>query len=267
MSALRVRRERTLLAATLGIDPKDLPALAGVEPEALQALRSALDEHQFNRHRRTFRRIGKLAGSVPAALASRVAQVALGPVVAARAAATMEPALAVKLSGALPTAFLADLSVQLDPQRARAIIAGLPSTTIFEVAELLVKRREHLTLSRFISVIDTATAVKIVDDIDARALLEVANLAEDDGAVDAVLRHVPDTRAAELAATIADDDAALDLLALVVRVADDSRARLLDAVLASDEAVAQLAKAIAAHDLAADVAPVLTSEARARLGV
>src|SRR5690606_6154575 len=141
-------------------------------------------------------------------------QSALGPVVAARTAATMDPEEAVKLAGTLPPKFLADLAVELDPLRAREIIAGIPQDLLLEVAALLVRRREHLTLRRFISVIAPSVAAEVVADLGARDLLRVAMLAEDDGALDAVLAEIGDGRLAELAGAIDDEEAALDLLAV-----------------------------------------------------
>ncbi len=215
---LASRREVARLATALHVEESELSDLLDQSADDLAALRRGLSEHLFERHRRTFRRIGKLAGAVPAALSSRIAQAALGPAASARTAATMEPPLAVKLAESLPATFLAELSVQLDPQRARPIIAGLPESRILEVSAVLLERREHLAMSRFLPVVSPDLAVRIIESADRRVILEVANLAEDDAAVEGILERLPEDDDVRLAAAVTDEEVALDALSLAARV-------------------------------------------------
>lgn len=257
MTFLETRRELTRLAAVLGVDEKELADLRDQPAEALAVLREAVSEKLFQRHRRTFRRIGKLAGAVPAPLASRIAQAALGPAVSARTAATMEPDLAVKLADSLPSPFLAELSVQLDPRRARPIIAALADERIAEVSQVLLERREHLAMSRFLPVIAPALAVRVLVRAEPRAVLEIANLAEDDRAVEAILEQLAPNEDSRLAAVVTDEAVALDALSLASRLSPTNGARVLRAGLAQPAVAALLAATIAAHDLAPDLAGAL----------
>src|SRR5699024_9424977 len=92
MTSLATRVEIIKLAAALDADPAELDHLGKLTPEAVRTVRTALEEALFARHERRFRRIAKLAASVPPALAARVAQLALDPLLGARVAAVMEPA-------------------------------------------------------------------------------------------------------------------------------------------------------------------------------
>lgn len=235
MSRLHARQEVARLAAVLGIDQADLTDLLDQPADAIAALRRGIAEHLFDRHRRTFRRIGKLAGSVPAPLAGRIAQSALGPVVSARAAATMDPPVAVKLAGSLPAAFLAELSVQLDPHRAKPIIASLPDDQLLEVSALLLARGEHMAMSRFLPVISTEIAMKVIEAADRRVILEIANLAEDDAAIERILERLPVSDDVELAAAVTDEEAALDALSLAARVSPANGTRVLRAGVGNPE--------------------------------
>lgn len=270
MTDLVARRELARLCTVLRIEEPELPDLAALPAQTLATLRVGLTEHLFERHRRTFRRIGKLAGAVPAPLAGRIAQSALGAEVSARAAATMEPALAVKLAESLPASFLAELSVQLDPQRAAPIIAGLPDRRILEVSAILLERREHQAMSRFLPVISPDLAVEVIADAERRAILEIANLAEDDAAVETILERLPVSDDVVLAAAVTDERAALDALSLAARVSPDNGARVLRAGLSDPAVTTVVAETIARHGLAGQLqaaAGRLTAKERSALGV
>ncbi|WP_162602285.1 hypothetical protein [Nocardioides daejeonensis] len=269
MSMLESRREVARLAGALHVEERELAYLRDQPAEALRTLRVGLSEHLFERHRRTFRRIGKLAGSVPAPLAGRIAQAALGPAVSARAAATMEPPLAVKLSSSLPAGFLAELSVQLDPERARPIIAGLPERTILDVSAILLERGEHLAMSRFIPVISADLAVRVIEQAERRVILAIANLAEDNAAVEQILERLPVADDAHLAAAVTDEEVALDALSLAARVSPANGARVLRAGLDRPDVAGLVAGAITTYGLADELKQALdelSDDERSALG-
>lgn len=253
MSRLRTRQEVARLAAVLNIGEDQVVDLHDQPADAIAALRRGVAEHLFDRHRRTFRRIGKLAGSVPAPLAGRIAQSALGPVVSARAAATMEPSLAVKLAGSLPAGFLAELSVQLDPQRAQPIIASLPEDQLLEVSAILLARGEHMAMSRFLPVISTDVALKVIESADRRVILEIANLAEDDAAIEQILERLPESDDVNLAAAVTDEEVALDALSLAARVSPPNGARVLRAGVQDPDVCRVVAGAVEKFGLGAEL--------------
>lgn len=258
MSSLAGRVETIKLAAVLDTDPDQLDYLAKVAPEQLRALRQAVDEALFVRHEARFRRIAKVAASVPVAVSARVAQLALPPMLGARVAAVMEPPTAIKLAGSLDTTYLADLSIAIDPMRAQAIITGIPAKVIVAVGSELVRRREHVALGRFVSVIEPETALKVVEEASGEDLLRVALFADDPTAIDAFVTRIDDSRLR--AAIVAAHELELydDAVTLVASVSREGRDRLVPMI--SDlEAAGRdaFARSLHRHDVWEIVVPSL----------
>ncbi|MDT9592500.1 hypothetical protein RDV89_05440 [Nocardioides zeae] len=226
------RREVALaqLARELRLAPAgaaDLAFLADVDAADLDAVRRHVVAARYARHDHRFERIATLTRMLPAGLAARVAEAALGPLVAARTAGRMEPTEAARLAERLSPAFLADVTTHLDPARAGAIVAALPQPLLVEVGRLLLARGDHLTLGRFVGVMPAAASVRVVADAAPGDLLAIALHAEDAAGLDEVLAALPDTTLLATLAAAADDGggAAVDLIGLVGRT---STVRLLD---------------------------------------
>lgn len=226
MSSLAGRVETIKLAAVLDTVPEELDYLAKVAPEDVRALREAVDEALFLRHEPRFRRIAKVAASVPVSVSARVAQLALPPMLGARVAAVMEPATAIKLAGSLDTSYLTNLSVAIDPTRAQAIIAGIPAKVIVKVGTELVRRREHVALGRFVSVIEPETALKVVERASGEDLLRVALFADDPSAIDAFITRIDDSSLRAAISAAHDLELYDDAVTLLASVSQDGRDRL-----------------------------------------
>lgn len=258
MTSLAGRVELIKLGAVLQVDPAELDYLDKVEPEQVREFRRAVDEALFRRHERRFRRIAKVTESVPVAISARVAQLALSPALGARVAAVMEPTLAVKLAGSLNTDYLADLSVAIDPHRADAIIAGIPDKVVVAVGTELVRRREHVALGRFVSVIETDTALRVVEQASGEDLLRVALFAEEPSALDAFVTRIEDARLRD--AIIAAHELELydDAVTLVASVSAAGRRRLVPMIADLDPAGRDgFARSIHRHDAWETVIPSL----------
>lgn len=260
MTSLATRVEVIKLSVALSVEPDSLAHLRTLTAEDVRALRESLEEALFVRHEARFRRIAKLASTVPVPLAARVAQMALDPFLGARVAAVMEPATAVKLAGNLDTDYLADLSVSLDPVRARGIIAGIPAVTVVKVGAKLVEQQEHLALGRFVSVIDPDTALEVVEHATGADLLQVALFAEDATALDAMVSRLDDARLLQAIEAADEKGWYDDAVTLVSSVTEASRNRLVPLI--ADLAPSGrdgFALSIHAHDAWALVIPSLAT--------
>ncbi|KQY64102.1 hypothetical protein [Nocardioides sp. Root140] len=236
MTSLANRVEIIKLAHALDVPDTDLAILAPVPADDIRTVRQSLGEAIFAQHEPRFRRIAKLASMVPPQLSARIAQMALSPLLGARVAAVMDPALAVKLAGSLKTTYLADLSTALDPVRAEPILSRIEADLIVEVGRLLVERKEYVALGRFVSVIEPDTALKVIASATGRDLLQVALFAEDPIALDELVRRIDDQRLVDAIRAADEDGLYDDAVTLIASVSPTSRARLVPLITALDQA-------------------------------
>ena len=114
---------------------------------------------------------------------------------------------------------------------------------------ILRERRQPQAMSRFLPVITADLAVEVIADAERRAVLEIANLAEDGNAGETILERLPGADDVNLAAAVTDEAAALDALSLAARVSPDNGARVLRAGLLDPAVTKVVATTIARHDL------------------
>lgn len=258
MSSLATRVEILKLARALDTTPDELAFLESVPAEHVATLRTELGEVLFRRHEARFRRLAKLSSSVPAGLAAKVAQAALGPLLAARVAAVMDPTTSVKLAGHLSTDFLTDLSIWLDPQRAVDIIQGMPDDLVVRVGTELLSRGEYFTLGQFVSVIDPDVSLRVVGEADGAQLLQVALFGGDSDGLDEIVGRLDDARLAEVIEAAAAEGLYDDAVTLVASVSPTSRARLVPLIAELDQdARDAFVTAVHHHDVWASILPAL----------
>lgn len=220
--------EITKLAHELDLGVDELAFLRDQPADALRALRRDVSSALYRRHERRFRRVAALSSMVPATVAARAAQLAVGPVVSARIAAALDPDEAVKLAGRLPAPFLAELALSLDPERSAAIIRRLEPELVVEVGRVLLAEGESLVLGRFVAVVDPEVALRLVDGADPGTLLDIALLADDRSALSALVGGLgePDVRA--LLKHCDEMDRAVDALTLLTALDDEALRHLVN---------------------------------------
>lgn len=260
MTALANRVELLKLAHVLDVDPGELAPLAPAPTEALRDLRHAIGESLFERHEARFRRIAKLAASVPAPLSARIAQMALTPLLGARVAAVMEPTLAVKLAQSLDVSYLADLSAVLDPLRAESIIARMPGDKVVEIGATLIDRKHYFALGRFVSVIEPDIAMRVVEHADGLDLLQVALFADDVEALDRLVSRCDDAQLGAAISAAHEHELYDDAVTLVVAVQASTRERLAPLIAGLPEAgIDAFARSIHRFDAWASILPTLNA--------
>ena len=119
---LDVQAELRRLAHTLDVDPSALTMLEGVPVEDLRTLRAQIGETMFQAGRPAFARVATLSKTVPGAVAAKLTELALPPLLAARTAELLEPARAVDMVKRLSDGYLAAVSARLDPARAPEVV-------------------------------------------------------------------------------------------------------------------------------------------------
>jgi hypothetical protein len=191
---MRTRAEVEKLARALGTDPERLAALEACAPDDVRALRHAVADTLFEAGRRHFARAAAAAKVLPAALAAKLGEHALGPLLAARTVALLDPGQAHDLARRSSPCFLADVAVHLDPRHADEMIAGLPAGLIAAAAAELERRGERVAMGTFVGHLGDDALAATVDVLSDDALLHVGFLLEAPERLDAIVAGLPDAR-------------------------------------------------------------------------
>jgi hypothetical protein len=149
--ALDTQAELRKLAHTLDVDTAALTMLKTVPVEDLRVLRAQIGEAMFQAGRPAFTRVAALSKAVPGAVAAKLTEAALPPLLAARTAELLDPARAVDMVGRLSDRYLADVSAALDPTRAPEVVAAIPLDRVATISAELARREEWVVIGGFVS--------------------------------------------------------------------------------------------------------------------
>jgi hypothetical protein len=228
---LDARVEIVKLAKLLGVGTDKLDYLAGADAGDLRRFREQVTDVLFDGDRA--RLGGFAAGSkiTPAPIAATVAERALGPVLCARLTALVEPNKAVEIAKRLPAPFLAEVAVEMDPRRARDVIAHVPDDLIGAVATELAGHGETVTMGRFVAYLSDGALRAAMDGIDDVTLIETAFVMEGKERLDHILGLLPDDRLRTLIIAADERDKWPETLDLMTHVGTARRAALVELAL------------------------------------
>lgn len=233
MSAnLETRAELVKLGRLLGQAPESLSYLETIAPAGLLGLREGLTERFFGGHRKLFQRIAASSRLLPLALNVMISEKVFGPVLSARIAGEMPADRAIEMAMKMPLKFLSDVTLELDPKRARDIIRGMPVARVVEVAQELLKRKEYVLMGRFVDFMsDEANQACVNAFKDESVLLEIGKYMEAKHRLKDVLRMLPPARQKKLlVAAAATPQSLRDTQELYVHLDDALRAQLRELV-------------------------------------
>lgn len=237
MPRLAELAERQKLARALNTGESELDFLDDRTAPELRALRVGVSEALFKRHASSFRLLANLSGLVPAGITAKIAHHALGAFLAGRVTGEMPPARAVAVAKKLPAEFLADISLSIEPARAEAVIAAMPSKMVETVAEILVQRGEYVTMGRFVGAISEDALFRVIDKLDNEALLQTGFYVEDAGRLDKILEYFSDEQLTDIIDTATEHNLWPEALSLVQQVGDAQKGRLGNLVATQDDTV------------------------------
>ncbi len=188
---LQTRAEVMKLARLLGRQPAELAYLERLDAAELRSLRDGVTELLYDADAAVLRRMAAAGRLLPAGVVATLAQRAFGPLLSARLAGLLDLDRAVDVAGKLPPDFLADVASELDPRRASELIAQLPSQLIGEVTRELARRRDYVTMGRFVGHLSDGTLPAAMAELDVPAVLEVSFLLDDSDQLDTLVGHLP----------------------------------------------------------------------------
>ena len=224
--ALQARAEVLKLARLLHAPADRLDYLEPVAPEDIRALRDQVTELLFSAHDGTLRRLAGAGGLLPVALVALIAERAFGPVMAARIAGLLDPSRAVEVAAKLPVAFLADVAIELDPRRATPVISGIRPQQVAEITRELARRREFVTMGRFVGHLPTETlraAVAVLDDGDT---LRTAFVMEDKDRLDELVEVLGEERVERLVNAARSEGLWVEVIDLIGHLGHERRVAL-----------------------------------------
>jgi hypothetical protein len=251
---LRGHAEVMKLARLLGREPDELAYLERVAPADLRALRDSVTETLYDAHGSALGRLAAASRLLPAGLTATIGQRAFGPLLSARLAGLLDTDKAVDVAGKLPPPFLADVAVELDPRRASDLIASIAPALIGQVTAELVRRREYVTMGRFVGHLSDESIAAALAAMDDEAVLQTAFVLEDRSQLSRLFGKLPKGRSAGLIAAAADDGLWLEALDLLNHLHKRQRKEMVLAALALDDPAREaILDTIIAHDLADEV--------------
>lgn len=199
MSHIDTRAEITKLSRLLGTKAEQLSYLEVVSPAALIQFRNGLTERFFAGNRKMFQRVAASSRLLPTALNATISQKVFGPMLSARIAGELPFKSAIDMASKLPTPFLADVTLEIDPSRAKDIIRNMPINRIVEVALELLRRKEFILMARFVDYMtDEANRACINAFKEESVLLELGKYMESKGRIKDVMRMLPPDRMKKL---------------------------------------------------------------------
>ena len=223
---MRAAAEVEKLARALHADPQRLAALEALAPHDIRGLRHAVTDALLEADQHHFTRVAEAAKALPVAIAAKLAEKALGPLLAARVAALLSIDQTLDLISRLPPAFLADVALELDPRQAHDLIVALPAGPIAGAAAELDRRGEHVAMSMFVGHLNDEALFATVAVLSDDALLRVGYLLEAPERLDAIFEQLGDDRIAALVALAARENRWTELTGITDEVGPAQQLRV-----------------------------------------
>ena len=229
MTALATKAELIKLARALQTNESQLDFLSAIPVPALRSLRGGVETQLFEGGRSFFQKLAAASKLMPNSLVAMLGEKVFGAVLAARIANEMDPPRAIDVAGKMSTPFLADTCLALDPQRAQAIVRGMPAARIVEVSRELAKRKEFVTMARFVDAITPEALKAVIADSSEEVLLRSGFFIESPTRAGQIMLGLPEARLHKLLKLAADPKVGLqdEALGLFAQLDQAGQARLL----------------------------------------
>jgi hypothetical protein len=192
------------LAHTLGVAPSRLAALADLPAADLRMLRAQIAAALFEADKPHFTKMAALSKAVPVAVAAKITEHVLPPLLAARTAELIEPTRAVDMVARISDGYLADVSAAMDPSRAPEVIARLPPERVAKVGRELARREQWVVIGGFVAHVSDAALAGTVREFTGRQLLRIGFVLDDKARLDDISQLVTEDQIDELLAAASD---------------------------------------------------------------
>ncbi len=255
---LQARAETIKLSRLLAVDEGELDFLESLPSAATREVREKITRNIFDSSAEMLGRVGAAAKLLPSALIAKIAVGSFGPLLCARAAGAVDVDKALDVCSRLPAAFLADATIEVDPRRVARIIARVPEELVVPVAAELGRRREYVTMGRFLAFVPDHAIGAAMSALDEEAMIRTAFVLEHKDRLDHAIGILPPERLPDVlrqASRLGVWPEALDLLD---HLSEERRGPIADVVAEQDPGdVAELVRAVAEAELWDSLLPVI----------
>ncbi|EKF73822.1 hypothetical protein A11A3_11453 [Alcanivorax hongdengensis A-11-3] len=185
---IETQAELLKLSRLLEAEEGSLDFLDGQDISAMAAFRASVSGFFYEQHQDSYQRLAGISKLVPTGASAKLATTVLGSVLAAGIASELPPERAIKLADKLPEDFMAKLCIHLEPKHSRSLLAAMPDKIVATVARTLLAMNEHITLARFVGVIQPSALKQVSASIeDGEAMVKIALYLEDKSKLDALM--------------------------------------------------------------------------------
>ncbi|WP_410212016.1 hypothetical protein [Aquirhabdus sp.] len=262
MSLLAAQAELHKLADKLDVPVDEIRFLTDIPPEALRHLRTALTDRVFDQQRPLFRWFAAWVRWFPVLLSVLLVRFWIGATLATRVASELPAWRVADIAKHLSAEFMADVAMGFDPRVARELVRLLPVAQIVEISEVLLKRRDFMTMGRFVGLLPDQVVREVAASIeDEGDLLEIVFNVESRERIDHLVHVLPPERIRLTILIVCDVSKRLlwpKLLALVTNVSDSMKRELGDFAASQGEDVLEAIIRAADEDgLWEDILPVV----------
>lgn len=266
---LEARAETQKLARLLHAGESELAFVAELPPGAVREFRGLATDHLHSASAEAMRIVAAAARVLPGAVVALIAQRAFGPLLTARAAASVDPGKAREVVRRLPAEFVADVAVHIDPRRVAGLLRDIEVPTVVAVGRILAARGEYVSMGQFLSYLPAQALAASIEVLPPEVILRTAFVLEDKARVDETIALLGPARLQAVIACAAREHLWPEALDLLGHLSEARRAPIAQIVagLAPAE-VAELVRAVSDAGLwegLLPLVPVLDVESRERL--
>jgi hypothetical protein len=204
-AAARTSAELRKLAHSVDVPVEALSMLADLPADDVRTLRKQVGEALFQADKHYFSRMATLVRSVPTALAVKVTEAVIPPLIAARTAELLEPARAAELVVRMKESYLADVSARMDAARAPEVVAAIPTDKVAAVGRELARREEWVVIGGFVAQVTDEALAASVAELDGGQLLRVGFVLDDVTRIDHIGGLLTDRQVDEMVTAAAED--------------------------------------------------------------
>jgi len=261
VTGLAARAEVIKLARELSVEPERLDFLRAVDELDIRRFRRRVCHELDAPHRPLFRKLAMASQLLPNSLTVKIAVKYFGPMLCGMVASELSADRAAALMSHVPVDFLADATPYVDPVAAEPIIRGLPTEKMVPTMQELLRRKEYVTLARFLGSVTDEQLLAVVPLVETgEDLLMTGFYAEVTDRFEVVVSELPPDRIRAIVQAAVDLDAFAEALTLMQHLTPPTRARVANAAAEmGPEVITTMIASAQREDAWAELLPVAIS--------